>query len=119
MKQLPHVCSMLVFVGLRRGIATHASPTAQPCGDYLDLEGEKEALVLVHPHIDVICLIDVTGDDGDGDAGDTVQVLLKVYGGGSRHCRPGPAYLDNGPAVTLGWNARISVGEANCSSWAA
>jgi hypothetical protein len=60
MKQLPHVCSMLVFVGLRRGIVTHASPTAQRCGDYLDLEGEKEALALAHPHIDVICLIDVT-----------------------------------------------------------
>jgi hypothetical protein len=60
MNQLPHVCSVLVLVGLRRGIATHASPTAQPCGGHLNSEGEKEALALAHPHIDVIWLIDVT-----------------------------------------------------------
>lgn len=75
------VSSMLVIVGFvsvwRSQVPAHdASPTAELCGDYLDLEGEKDALVLVQPDLDVIWLDRVTIDDGDGNAGDTVQVLL-------------------------------------------
>lgn len=52
------------------GVATYASPTAQQCDDYLDLEGEKKALALVDPHIDVIWLDDVT----------PVKVVMEIPG---------------------------------------